>query len=191
VTSETAEQIKGVKYSLSCFLGESFGDRITKSDKRFYHIVIYLAPGDYHRFHSPAEITIHERRHFPGFMLSVSKFVANHVEGLFAINERVVLSGKWPYGYFAFCPVAATNVGDIYISGDPELKTNLVTQNHSSPPSSIKFDELSFQKGEEIGAFRLGSTVVLVFECPEFQFSCKEGEHIKLGQSLGEVNSNA
>lgn len=94
------EQVKGVNYSLQAFLGqqtwpknnanESFEDPATDEaqyeknilhnpDNRLYHCVIYLAPGDYHRFHSPADWKIYFRRHFPGELFSVNPSVARYL----------------------------------------------------------------------------------------------------------------
>ena len=69
------EQVKGVTYRLDKFLGSSsptdstvakMHRESTQLQKCLYHIIIYLAPGDYHHFHSPADWTVHTRRHFPG-----------------------------------------------------------------------------------------------------------------------------
>lgn len=79
VENELMEKIKKVNYSLSSFFGplnwstfksnntnQIADNLLTKSENRLYHCVIYLAPGDYHRFHSPVDWTIRFRRHFSG-----------------------------------------------------------------------------------------------------------------------------
>ena len=83
-----------------------------------YHCVIYLAPGDYHRFHSPTDWNIHFRRHFPGELFSVNPSVARWLEGLFNFNERVVYYGDWKHGFFSMTAVGATNVGSIKVYMD-------------------------------------------------------------------------
>lgn len=70
-----------------------------------YQCIIYLAPGDYHRFHSPTEWKPKIRRHFHGELLSVSPKIAKWVPGLFCINERALYIGQWEHGFFSFTAV--------------------------------------------------------------------------------------
>ncbi|XP_048710417.2 phosphatidylserine decarboxylase proenzyme, mitochondrial isoform X2 [Caretta caretta] len=120
------EQVKGVTYSLESFLGpqdwrEDGGRGLSPRwhrGHRLYQCVIYLAPGDYHRFHSPTNWHIQHRRHFPGSLMSVSPSVVRWIPGLFCHNERVVLSGEWAHGFFSLTAVGATNVGSIRIYCD-------------------------------------------------------------------------
>lgn len=83
-----------------------------------YHCIIYLAPGDYHRFHSATDWNVHYRRHFPGELFSVNPSVARWLEGLFNFNERVVYYGDWKYGFMSYTAVGATNVGSIKVFMD-------------------------------------------------------------------------
>jgi phosphatidylserine decarboxylase len=83
-----------------------------------FFAVVYLAPGDYHRFHSPTAWVVEKRRHFQGELFSVSPYVAKRMENLFVLNERVALLGRWRYGTFTMVPVGATNVGSIKINFD-------------------------------------------------------------------------
>lgn len=99
-----------------------------------FFAVIYLAPGDYHRFHSPAAWVVEKRRHFvgkfflhsfellslqvTGELFSVSPYIAKRLHNLFVLNERVALLGRWKHGFFSMVPVGATNVGSIKINFD-------------------------------------------------------------------------
>lgn len=105
----SVEQVKGVSYSLPTFLGpRTWTTRNTSKDKQnvdkqeyckslvknagngLFQCVIYLAPGDYHRFHSPVDWTVNFRRHFGGELLSVNPRVAKWIKELFSLNERAV-----------------------------------------------------------------------------------------------------
>ncbi|XP_076434682.1 phosphatidylserine decarboxylase proenzyme, mitochondrial-like [Babylonia areolata] len=199
------EQVKGVTYSLQGFLGpltwrEDAGEEdVDLSDEDYqrrlgvrpghalYHCIIYLAPGDYHRFHSPAQWTVTQRRHFPGELLSVNPGIARWVQGLFNLNERAVYTGQWQHGFFAMCAVGATNVGSIRIYCDEELETNVRRKHQEGTYFDKVFTAaLDVPKGSMFGEFNLGSTLVLVFEAPQgFQFKIKQGQRIKCGEPIG------
>lgn len=107
-----------------------------KPGNSLFFTVVYLAPGDYHRFHSPTAWVVEKRRHFFGLftlmysqsfvdskwhageLFSVSPFMAKRLENLFVLNERVALLGRWRHGFFGMVPVGATNVGSININFD-------------------------------------------------------------------------
>ena len=131
------EQVKGMNYSIRKFLGRSEVKPLSdESEQDFveslkvnpnnelYQIVIYLAPGDYHRFHSSAEFLVKSRRYYPGDLFSVNPWLANLMKELFVLNERATLIGEWPHGFFSYCAVGATNVGSIIFHYDPDMVTN-------------------------------------------------------------------
>ncbi|CAG7816953.1 unnamed protein product [Allacma fusca] len=204
------EQVKGVAYSLPEFIGlptwkqenneqapeinpqdpsllldcDKYSSYISeRKDTSLYHLVVYLAPGDYHRFHSPADWTVHFRRHFAGDLLSVSPLVARLVRGLFSLNERVVYVGQWRHGFFSYTAVGATNVGSIRIYIDEELKTNY-WKNRKGTQFEYTFPQpLDVRKGDVFGEFNLGSTIVIIFEAPNnVEFSVKSGDRILVGK---------
>lgn len=195
-----------------------------------YYVVVYLAPGDYHRFHSPTAWVVEKRRHFAGELYSVSPYLQRTLPGLFTLNERVVLLGRWRWGFFSFTPVGATNVGSIKVNFDRELRTNSLTTDTAADRAAEEaakrnepysgYAEATYEsaspilhghplrRGEEMGGFQLGSTVVLVFEAPKGQrpsldegwmgeeikrkggwnWAVQKGQHIKMGEALGWVN---
>lgn len=168
-----------------------------KPGNALYFTVIYLAPGDYHRFHSPTAWVVEKRRHFVGELFSVSPYMAKRLQNLFVLNERVAMLGRWRYGFFSMIPVGATNVGSIKVNFDTELRTN-VRGHHRPPPGT--YDEAVYSAAspllngqpltaaEEMGGFCLGSTIVLVFEAPEtFEFAVKPGQKVRVGNRLGDV----
>ncbi|KAF9527153.1 phosphatidylserine decarboxylase-domain-containing protein [Crepidotus variabilis] len=175
------------------------GDAVKPGNALFF-TVIYLAPGDYHRFHSPTAWVVEKRRHFVGELFSVSPFMAKRLENLFVLNERVALLGRWRYGFFGMVPVGATNVGSIKINFDQALRTNI----RGTPPPPGTYTEAAYSAAspllrgqplapaEEMGGFSLGSTIVLVFEAPrEFEFGVERGEKVKVGRMLGGVGKRA
>ena len=200
----------------------------TKTPTSLHYIVIYLAPGDYHRFHSPTSWVVEKRRHFAGELYSVSPYLQRTLPGLFTLNERVVLLGRWRWGFFSYTPVGATNVGSIKINFDSELRTNSLTTDtaadHAAEEASERgepysgFAEATYtqaskilrghalRKGEEMGGFQLGSSIVLVFEAPKGQrksfdegfdegeqkggwrWGIQKGQKVKYGEALGWVD---
>ncbi|KAM6340110.1 phosphatidylserine decarboxylase proenzyme, mitochondrial isoform 1-T1 [Alca torda] len=204
------EQVKGVTYSLESFLGpricteelhfsqappgNSFQQQlVTKEGNELYHCVIYLAPGDYHCFHSPTDWRVSHRRHFPGSLMSVNPGVARWIKELFCHNERVVLTGDWKHGFFSLTAVGATNVGSIRIYFDRDLHTNSPryskgSYNDFSFISNNNKEGIPMRKGEHLGEFNLGSTIVLIFEAPkDFKFHLKAGQKIRFGEALGSL----
>ncbi|KIV97282.1 phosphatidylserine decarboxylase [Exophiala mesophila] len=196
---------------------------------KLYYVVVYLAPGDYHRFHSPVSWVCSQRRHFAGELYSVSPYVQRTLPGLFTLNERVVLLGRWKHGFFSYTPVGATNVGSIVINFDKELRTNSLTTDTQadreaaaaaergepySGYSEATYDHASkvlgghaLRRGEEMGGFKLGSSIVLVFEAPAgqrkasldqggsdggevvggFKWAVERGQRVQVGQTLGYI----
>ena len=198
-----------------------------KTPTALYYIVIYLAPGDYHRFHSPASWIAEKRRHFAGELYSVSPYLQRTLPGLFTLNERVVLLGRYRWGFFSLTAVGATNVGSIKINFDRELRTNSLTTDTAADRAAETaaargepysgFAEATYgeaskvlgghalRKGEEVGGFQLGSSIVLVFEAPTgrrksldegwangarqggWQWSVGQGQRVKYGEAIGWV----
>ncbi|KAJ8515296.1 hypothetical protein ONZ45_g7272 [Pleurotus djamor] len=174
----------------------SMSGKDVKPGNALFFTVIYLAPGDYHRFHSPTAWVVEKRRHFVGELFSVSPYIAKRLENLFVLNERVALLGRWKYGFFSMVPVGATNVGSIKVNFDQALRTN----ERGRPPPPGTYAEAVYSAAspilngqpltpaEEMGGFCLGSTIVLVFEAPEeFDFSVHPGQKVKVGERLGDV----
>jgi phosphatidylserine decarboxylase len=199
----------------------------SKSLSTLYYCVIYLAPGDYHRFHSPVPWVVERRRHFAGELYSVSPYLQRTLPGLFTLNERVVLLGRWRWGFFSYTPVGATNVGSIVVNFDKELRTNSLTTDTEADRAAeaaaergeqwVGYSEAVYsnaseilqghplKRGEEMGGFQLGSTIVLVFEAPKgrrltsldqgyfsekrtgWNWNIEKGQKVKVGQALGAV----
>lgn len=188
VIDDRIEQVKGITYDVSSFIGRDLASQYKTKNQNMkrYYCVVYLAPGDYHGFHSPADWHVNFRRHFSGHLLGVSDRVMRRVANLFCINERVLMTGRWQYGFFTMTCVGATNVGNIALDFEKTLMTNQPFKRH------LQVDDLSYenkiekQRGERIGEFRFGSSIVLFFEAPStFKFNVKQNQKVKFGEALG------
>ncbi len=169
------------------------------------YCVIYLAPGDYHRIHTPAALTVRSRRHFPGSLFPVAPKAARWLPQLHTMNERVVLSGDWAHGFFSMAAVGAMNVGSIRLKAEPDFYTNTVAAATRARKNlqwfnwrslGTEFAEKIYPKpqcvlkGEEIATFDFGSTVVLIFESPAgFSWNVQEGKHVNMGETIGAVGT--
>lgn len=119
---------------------------------------------------------------------------------------QVVLEGLWQQGYMALAAIGATNIGSIQLFIEPELKTNKPRKKflYSEPPEERIYKPEGvgnmLYKGDELAAFNMGSTVVLVFQAPisklleegcpspEFNFSVRRGDRVRVGEALGRWN---
>lgn len=161
------EQVKGSLYPLKELIGEDAIKKIVrKPGNSLFYCTIYLAPGDYHRFHSPSRMRIDSVKTFSGEVLSVAPWMMKAVPKLLCMNERVAINGRWKHGFISYVPVGAANVGSIVIN--PGIKESKV-----------------ISVGSEIGHFELGSTVVMIFEAPSgSSWKVEPGQSVKLGQPL-------
>ena len=108
--------------------------------------------------------------------------------GLFALNERALLSGEWEHGFFSLTAVGAAGVGSIQIDMYKELKTNVDSHYkfNTYHDKHMKEEGVRLAKGEHVGGFEFGSTVVLIFEAPkDFEFTVSPGDKLNYGQPLG------
>jgi phosphatidylserine decarboxylase len=172
------EQIKGRSYTVTELLGD--GDTATVFAGGV-HATLYLSPSMYHRVHVPVDGRITEWRYLPGRLYPVNAMAVRHVEGLFTVNERVVvLIDADGVGPVAVVLVGATNVGRITLPF-----AGLVT-NAGGPPVRVRLERpLPVRRGDELGAFNLGSTVVLLAGDPTLRpAGVREGDIVRVGQAL-------
>lgn len=128
------------------------------------------------------------RRHFHGELLSVSPRIAKWLPGLFCLNERVLYLGEWKHGFFSYTAVGATNVGTVKVYFDKTLHTNHPKAMTKRCKDVCLGNAVTLTRGDAVGEFRMGSTIVLVFEAPiNFHFSVMPGDQVRMGQSLGVV----
>jgi phosphatidylserine decarboxylase len=147
---------------------------------------IYLSPKDYHRVHMPIDGTLKSMTYVPGDLFSVNQATANHIPGLFARNERLICEFSSANGDFIMILVGAMIVAGIETvwAGHvapvrPELKTTDFTERQA----------ISLKKGEEMGRFKLGSTVILLFQNKTVGFdqSLSNGSALRMGEEIGSI----
>lgn len=178
ISGDRVFQAKGHDYSLTTLLGGI--PELAKPFKNGLFATIYLAPKDYHRIHMPVDATLSDTLHVPGELFSVNPLTAQNVPGLFARNERVVALFDTPVGKMAMVLVGATVVASI----------ETVWAGTVSPPAGKYVqhwqhddEDIRLKQGDEMGRFKLGSTVVLCFEADKIAFEeMSEGMPTRLGE---------
>ncbi|MCK5725194.1 MAG: phosphatidylserine decarboxylase [Thiotrichaceae bacterium] len=174
-------QAKGQSYTALELLG---GDKaLSDPFANGMFTTIYLSPSDYHRIHMPCTGKLTHQIHVPGRLFSVAPFTVNTVPRLFARNERVVSLFDTEYGRMAMVLVGAINVAAIETVWD-----GLVTppQSQSINTKTYHDQDIQLNKGEEMGRFNMGSTIVLLMESADFewQIDSTTGTKVQLGQGL-------
>ena len=160
VSDGQIDQVKGKSYSLSELLG-SEADAAPFAEG--YYTTIYLSPRDYHRIHSPVDGKITRYHYIPGRLFPVNRLGVGNIERLFAVNERLTSYVEGSLGEFAVVKVGATNVGMISVSYH-DIRTN--TGRRTTYDEKLK-RKVAIGRGEELGRFHLGSTVVLISSRPD------------------------
>jgi len=183
-------QAKGQSFSLLELLGGDQQRADIFAEGEF--ATIYLAPGDYHRIHMPMAGQLQEMVHVPGRLFSVNPATAASVPNLFARNERVVCMFDTAAGPMALVLVGAMIVGSVETPWAGVVKPGAAPGDGGVSRQSYSDEQaLKFARGEEMGRFRLGSTVVMVMSKGRAQWSNtqKPGKKVKLGEVFGQVEA--
>ncbi len=153
-------QAKGHYYSLQELLA---GDaEATAAYRGGSFVCIYLAPYNYHRIHMPYAGSVRDNVYVPGELFSVNASTARAVPRVFARNERLICDFTTALGRMAVILVGALHVGSIETVHCGEV--NPPPRGRKTPTRIPKGLGQNFAKGEELGRFNMGSTVVLLFE---------------------------
>jgi len=182
ISGDQIFQAKGHDYSLVELLG---GDTLaTDTFKNGRFMTVYLSPRDYHRLHMPLTGSLYRQTHVPGRLFSVAPHTVKTVPRLFARNERVVSLFNTDYGHMALVLVGAINVssietvwaGQITPPGGKQITTTDYTGRTS----------LTLVKGEEMGRFNMGSTIIVLLESGiRWSPGLATGSTVKMGESIG------
>jgi len=182
-------QAKGFDYSLETLLGGSYNTAKPFQGGKFS--CIYLAPKDYHRIHMPMDATLREMIFVPGDLFSVNPLTANNVPNLFSRNERVVAIFDTKSGPMAMVLVGATIVASIETTWAGTITSSRKKGIFRESYPADGADAIIFEKGDEMGRFKLGSTVVSVFapNMVEFNVHAESGTVTRLGEHYADLIS--
>ena len=184
ISSGEIIQAKGMHYSALSLLGGDAVDAEPFLNGDF--ATIYLAPKDYHRLHMPISGTLTKMIHIPGRLFSVNPTTADFVPNLFARNERIVAIFNTAIG-----PMALVLVGAMIVASIETIWHGIVT-----PPkiSTIKHwnytdKNIRLEKGAEMGRFRLGSTIIMLFpkNTVLWDSSMRPNQSIRMGSSTAKL----
>ncbi len=175
-------QAKGHHYTTTALVG---GDQTLAAKFRDGQFAtLYLSPKDYHRIHMPCDGRLTRMIYVPGALFSVNPTTARGVPGLFARNERVVCVFESADGPFVLTLVGATIVGSMATTWhgvvNPPRTGNIREWTYDDKPVALK-------RGEEMGRFLLGSTVVMLFAKGLLQFNPQwsPAGAIRMGEAMG------
>lgn len=189
IVGEDLIQAKGHKFTLSALLGGN--PDLAAHFKGGKFATIYLSPKDYHRIHMPIEGKLTDMVYVPGELFSVNPLTAENVPGLFARNERVVTLFDTPVGKMAIVLVGATIVASI-----DTVWAGTVTPPAGKHVTHWRYDAdgddaITIGKGEEMGQFKLGSTIVVCFEADKIDFADLAAEQVtRLGTPFATFADN-
>jgi len=175
-------QAKGHSYTTTALVGGDAELAAQFADGSF--ATLYLSPKDYHRIHMPCAGRLRRMIYVPGELFSVNPTTARGVPGLFARNERVVCVFDNESGPFVLTLVGATIVGSM-----ATVWHGVVNPPRSHSVREWHFDgqQISLQKGQEMGRFLLGSTVVMLFPKTMLSFNPEwaPAKTIRMGEAMG------
>ena len=171
------EQVKGSSYSIEALLG-SAEDAVPFL--RGVHATLYLSPAMYHRVHSPVDGRVVAWRYVPGRLFPVNAAGVRSIPGLFTRNERVALFvDTEAHGPAAVVLVGAANVGRVSLAFADSSTNRGRAAGLVVPPQPV-----AFRRGDEVGAFNLGSTVVLLLADAGLAPAAATGDLVRVGQPL-------
>jgi phosphatidylserine decarboxylase len=185
INGDSLLQAKGQTFSLLTLLGGDEQLAAQYADGSF--TTIYLSPRDYHRLHMPLAGSLSSMSHIPGKLFSVNQATANTIPSLFARNERVIACFDTEAGPMALILVGAIFVGSI----------ETVWHGEVTPPTRSDIRQWFYQgeeclqlgKGEEMGRFNMGSTIIVLFgkDRATLDEGLQAGSPVRMGKRLGKV----
>ena len=183
LTNDRILQAKGQHYSLRDLLANDPAARYFLNG--FFH-TIYLSPRDYHRVHMPMSGHLQRMIHVPGRVFSVAPYTVHHVPGLFTRNERVISLFETSHG-----PMAVILIGAILVSSMETTWSGVITPPRGKRVTTGDWSrrDIRLEKGQEMGRFNMGSTVILLLPAGAVSVLSDYGtdDIVVMGQKLGRL----
>jgi len=182
IKNDTLMQIKGMEYNVE----ELLTYHCTNNFDRIFdgeYMNFYLSPKDYHRYHAPCDFKITKLIHVPGKLYPVNFKYLNKELGLFVQNERVILECLKDDKLFYMIFVGALNVGEMVFEFEPRVETN-------KKPDDIvvyEYDDLEIKKGDCLGYFKMGSTVVMLWEENFIKLNNLTNQKVSFGTIIADI----
>ncbi|WP_187373872.1 archaetidylserine decarboxylase [Aggregatibacter actinomycetemcomitans] len=186
IDDELLLQAKGHFFSLSDLLAGD--EELVNTFKNGEFATIYLSPRDYHRVHMPCDATLRKMIYVPGALFSVNPFLAEHVPNLFARNERVICLFDTEFG-----PMVQILVGATITASMSTVWAGVINPPRADEVKVWTYQEenaVKLTKGQEMGAFQLGSTVINLFPANRVTFAehLQVDEPVRVGEMLATIN---
>lgn len=177
-------QAKGIDYTLGSLL-----DGNEELERRFRggsFATLYLSPRDYHRIHMPLAGALTAMHYVPGRLFSVNDFSTRHVRNLFARNERLITLFETEAG-----PMAVILVGAFFVAGIETVWAGVVSRDRPQGHWQHHLPPVELARGEEMGRFNMGSTVILLFGAGGARWTeaLEPGATVRMGELMGVINT--
>jgi phosphatidylserine decarboxylase len=180
IDNNTLIQAKGFKFTTEALLGDT---KLANEFTNGNYTTLYLAPHDYHRVHMPLAGKLISQRFIPGKLFSVNTYTAGKVNNLFARNERLCCIFETEHGLMAQVMVGAMIVGSIISvwGGNSHTEAPNASSEYKNGPN--------LTKGDHMGMFAFGSTVITLFQENKMKWNddIKIGQKVEVMQPIGKI----
>ena len=182
IQNDIALQIKGMQYSVEELLTYYCSSNFEKvKDGSFMNY--YLSPKDYHRYHAPCDFKLLKLIHVPGKLYPVNLKYLNKEFELFVQNERVILECENNGKIFYMVFVGALNVGQMVFEFEQRVETNT----DAKEMKVYEYENIEIAKGECLGYFKMGSTVVMIWEKDSVEIENFLNQDVRFGQKIAKI----
>ena len=179
IQNDMALQIKGMEYSIEELLTYYCTSNFERI-KNGSFMNFYLSPKDYHRYHAPCDFKLLKLIHVPGKLYPVNLKYLNKEFELFVQNERVILECETNGKIFYMVFVGALNVGQMVFEFENRVETNT----NAKEMKVYTYENIEISKGECLGYFKMGSTVVMLWENEMIELDNLLNQNVRFGQKI-------